>query len=123
MGKYNAIPAYERAGLSRLEAAEYVGVSPTLFDQAVEDGRMPPPHHLNNRRVRSRRELDRYFEELPRSERSPGRQGENELKIAQSEPCLETRALEVLEVRQKQARETAPVRPSTRSENDPSACR
>jgi len=32
-----------RRGLSRVESAIYVGVSPTLFDQMVKDGRMPAP--------------------------------------------------------------------------------
>jgi hypothetical protein len=28
-------------GMSRVEAADYIGVSPTLFDTMVRDGRMP----------------------------------------------------------------------------------
>jgi hypothetical protein len=35
-------------GLSRIEAARYVGVSPSLFDQMVKDGRMPGPKRINN---------------------------------------------------------------------------
>ena len=34
----------EPRGLSRTGAASYVGVFPTLFDQMVEDGRMPQPN-------------------------------------------------------------------------------
>ncbi len=30
-------------GLSRVEAAHYIGVSPSLFDAMVKDGRMPQP--------------------------------------------------------------------------------
>lgn len=82
MSKYHAIPVSERAGLSRPEAAEYIGVSATLFDQAVADGRMPQPRHMNSRLVWSRRELDRYFEELPRQDKSPQRASEAELQIA-----------------------------------------
>ena len=33
-------------GLSRLEAAAYIGVSPTLFDMLVKDGRMPEPKRI-----------------------------------------------------------------------------
>jgi predicted DNA-binding transcriptional regulator AlpA len=65
MGKQQTIPAYERAGLSRLEAAEFVGVSGTLFDEMVSDGRMPPPHQANTRTIWSRKELERYFDDLP----------------------------------------------------------
>lgn len=36
-------------GLSRVRAALYVGVSPSLFDPMVKDGRMPRPKRINNR--------------------------------------------------------------------------
>jgi predicted DNA-binding transcriptional regulator AlpA len=52
-------------GLRREEAAAYVGVSPTLFDEMVVDRRMPPPRIINNRRVWDRHELDASFEALP----------------------------------------------------------
>jgi len=67
MGKYCAIPAYERAGLSRVEAAEYVGVGATLFDEMVADGRMPPSRWANGRRIWLRRELEQHLEDLPTS--------------------------------------------------------
>jgi hypothetical protein len=38
-----------RRGLSRAEAARYVGVSPTLFDRAVAEGKMPKPFRLYGR--------------------------------------------------------------------------
>lgn len=60
-----AIPAAERLGLSRTEAAEYVGVSPYLFDLMVDDGRMPPPKCINARRVWSRPALEAAFADLP----------------------------------------------------------
>jgi predicted DNA-binding transcriptional regulator AlpA len=44
--------------LSREEAADYVGVSPSLFDQMVRDGRMPGPICINARRVWDRYKLD-----------------------------------------------------------------
>lgn len=51
-------------GLSRVEAARYVGVSPTLFDQLVEDGRMPRPKHMNRRNVWDRLKLDIAFDAI-----------------------------------------------------------
>jgi predicted DNA-binding transcriptional regulator AlpA len=51
-------------GLSRTEAAAYIGVSPSLFDAMVKDGRMPQPTAINSRRVWDRLKLDRAFEAL-----------------------------------------------------------
>jgi predicted DNA-binding transcriptional regulator AlpA len=47
-----------RRGLSRMEAAAYVGVSPTLFDRAVGDGKMPKPFRLYGRVLWDIRKLD-----------------------------------------------------------------
>ena len=52
-------------GLSRAEAAAYVGVSPTLFDEMVDDGRMPSPKRINSRTVWDRLGLDASFAALP----------------------------------------------------------
>ena len=52
-------------GLSRVQAAAYIGVSPTLFDQMVKDGRMPRPKLINSRRVWDRLALDEAFAALP----------------------------------------------------------
>jgi predicted DNA-binding transcriptional regulator AlpA len=59
------IPPHERFGLSREEAASYVGVSVTLFDEMVKDGRMPRPKRVNSRLVWGRVALERAFAELP----------------------------------------------------------
>lgn len=40
-----------RRGLSRLEAALYIGVSPSKFDEMVKDGRMCPPKRIDGRVV------------------------------------------------------------------------
>ncbi len=48
----------------------YVGVSPTLFDQLVKDGRMPPPKRINTRTVWDKRQLDEAFAALPGGENS-----------------------------------------------------
>jgi predicted DNA-binding transcriptional regulator AlpA len=52
-------------GLSRVQAAEYVGISPTLFDEMVKDGRMPRPKRINSRVVWDVRQLDMAFSALP----------------------------------------------------------
>ena len=57
--------AYPPRGLSRDEAARYVGVGPTLFDEMVKDGRMPRPKRANSRAVWDRVALDAAFTELP----------------------------------------------------------
>ena len=59
------IPAHERIGLSRAEAAEYIGVGVSLFDEMVADGRMPKPKLINSRKVWQRQRLDEAFAELP----------------------------------------------------------
>lgn len=55
----------EPRGLSRAEAADYVGVSVSLFDAMVKDGRMPQPKRINSRIVWDRRRLDEAFDALP----------------------------------------------------------
>lgn len=52
-------------GLSRVQAAEYIGVSPTKFDQMVKDRRMPKPKHIDGRVVWHRIMLDSAFAALP----------------------------------------------------------
>jgi len=52
-------------GISRTEAATYVGVGTTLFDQMVHDGRMPHPKTINGRKVWDVWALDRAFTALP----------------------------------------------------------
>jgi predicted DNA-binding transcriptional regulator AlpA len=58
-------PTLAPRGLSRAEAAAYVGVSTSLFDQMVSDDRMPGPKNINSRRVWDRIRLDQFFEALP----------------------------------------------------------
>jgi predicted DNA-binding transcriptional regulator AlpA len=52
-------------GLSRVEAAAYVGISPSLFDTMVKEGRMPKPKRINSRAVWDRVEVDLAFDDLP----------------------------------------------------------
>jgi predicted DNA-binding transcriptional regulator AlpA len=51
-------------GLSRVQSAAYLGVSPSLFDQLVADGRMPKPVRINSRVLWDRVQLDHAFAAL-----------------------------------------------------------
>lgn len=55
----------EPRGLSREQAAAYVGVGPTTFDEMVAAGQMPRPKAIGARRVWDRVALDAAFESLP----------------------------------------------------------
>jgi hypothetical protein len=61
-----------RRGLSRTEAAVYVGISPAKFDQLVANGRMPGARRIDGRKVWDVRELDLCFDDLPRDNASAG---------------------------------------------------
>lgn len=59
-------------GLNRSWAAAYIGVSTSLFDEMVQDGRMPSPKRANSRMVWDRYALDDAFSALPnRDEANP----------------------------------------------------
>lgn len=58
-------------GLSRVQAAAYVGVSPTLFDHMVKDGRMPQPTRINARTVWDRVKIDEAFAALSHEDADP----------------------------------------------------
>ena len=55
----------ERRGLSRSQAAAYIGVSPTMFDAMIDDCLMPKPKCIGARRVWDRHALDEAFMDLP----------------------------------------------------------
>jgi predicted DNA-binding transcriptional regulator AlpA len=52
-------------GLRRTEASAYIGISPSKFDELVQDGRMPPPKRIDGRKVWDIRQLDLFFDKLP----------------------------------------------------------
>jgi predicted DNA-binding transcriptional regulator AlpA len=52
-------------GLSRSQAAQHIGISVGLFDQMVEDGRMPSPRRMNKRALWHRLEVEASFTALP----------------------------------------------------------
>ena len=66
MTKRNVLPlSLPPRGLSRIEAAAYIGISVTKFDAMVADRRMPPPRPIDSRKVWDRLELDAAFSDLP----------------------------------------------------------
>lgn len=54
-----------RRGLSREEAAVYIGISVRKFDEMVTDGRMPRAKVIDARRVWDTHKLDLAFDALP----------------------------------------------------------
>ncbi|TGP22357.1 MULTISPECIES: hypothetical protein [unclassified Mesorhizobium] len=58
-------PTLVPIGLSRIEASAFIGVSASLFDEMVKDGRMPKPKAINSRTVWDRRAIERAFDLLP----------------------------------------------------------
>ena len=57
--------AYPPRGLARDEAARYIGVGSTKFDEMVSDGRMPRPKRVDGRTIWDRVALDMAFTDLP----------------------------------------------------------
>jgi predicted DNA-binding transcriptional regulator AlpA len=57
-------PSLAPRGLSRVQAAEYIGVGVTKFDKMVGDGRMPRPKRIDGRVVWDRVKLDEAFDAL-----------------------------------------------------------
>jgi excisionase family DNA binding protein len=59
--------SYPPEGLCRSEAARYVGVSATTFDDLVEKGEMPRPRRYKTCRrvIWLRRDLDHALQHLP----------------------------------------------------------
>ncbi|MCO6178831.1 AlpA family transcriptional regulator [Ciceribacter sp. RN22] len=57
--------AYAPRGLCREEAARYVGVGTTKFDELVAARRMPKPKRIDGRTVWDRVALDAAFSDLP----------------------------------------------------------
>ena len=57
-------PSLAPRGLSRPQAAEYIGVGATKFDELVADGRMPRAKRIDGRTVWDRVKLDEAFAAL-----------------------------------------------------------
>ena len=61
-----------RRGLSRVEAATYLGISPSKFDELVRDGRMPAPKRIDGRKIWDIHSLDIAFDALPSENETSG---------------------------------------------------
>ena len=61
----SAIRPIPRRGLSRIEAAVYIGISANKFDELVCDGRMPGPKRIDGRKLWDVHALDLAFDSLP----------------------------------------------------------
>jgi hypothetical protein len=66
--RLSALRPIPRRGLSRIEAAMYVGVGATKFDELVATCRMPRPKCIDNRKVWDILALDRAFDLFPDDE-------------------------------------------------------
>ncbi|MEH3065444.1 MAG: excisionase family DNA-binding protein [Methylobacterium radiotolerans] len=64
-------------GLSRMEAARYVGVSAPTFDAMVRDRRMPSPKVVGSRVLWDRLKLDAYFDALPERDAEADESGDS----------------------------------------------
>lgn len=62
-------------GLSRIQAAAYVGLGTTFFDELVGEGRFPKPIKIGKRSIWDKVELDGAFDSfkdsMPASEPNP----------------------------------------------------
>lgn len=66
-----AIAPPSKRGLSRAEAAGYIGVSPSTFDRMILAGEMPSPKRIGTRKVWDLRALDLAFDALPGEDDTP----------------------------------------------------
>ncbi|MDH2402411.1 XRE family transcriptional regulator [Bradyrhizobium sp. SSUT18] len=57
--------------MRRADAAAYIGVGVSKFDQLVADGRMPQPKRVDNCVIWDRDELDAAFDDLGGSGSAP----------------------------------------------------
>lgn len=63
-------------GLRREEAAAYIGVSASHFDELRRRGMMPSPKPLLGRKVWDRAQLDRAFAALPNEASAAGEEAD-----------------------------------------------
>lgn len=58
-------------GLRRVEAAAYIGVSPSMFDWMIAERMMPKPKRVGGRVIWDRLMLDEYFTAIPSEDDKP----------------------------------------------------
>ena len=61
----STLPVGTAPGFNREQSAEYIGISPSKFDELVADGRTPKPKRIDGRVVWDRLQLDTAFAALP----------------------------------------------------------
>jgi hypothetical protein len=61
----NAVRPVVRRGLSRVEAATYLGISPSKFDELRRADRIAPPKILDGRLIFTVDRLDEFLDSLP----------------------------------------------------------
>lgn len=62
---------FPRRGLSRVEAAIYLGISPSKFDELRKSGRVGPAKVLDGRKLYAIEMLDEFFDTLPAESDDP----------------------------------------------------
>jgi hypothetical protein len=62
---FSAVRPIPRRCLSRVEAAMYLGISPSKFDELRRDGRIGPAKILDGRKLYAIETLDEFFDALP----------------------------------------------------------
>jgi predicted DNA-binding transcriptional regulator AlpA len=62
--------SYAPRGMSRDEAARYIGVGTTKFDEMVADRRMPRPKRIDGRVVWDRLKIEAAFTDLPEEKKT-----------------------------------------------------
>jgi hypothetical protein len=65
MARHPDLHSYPPRGLSREDAARWIGVSPSKFDEMRKDGRIGPAKLVDGRKVWDIRTLDDAFDALP----------------------------------------------------------
>jgi predicted DNA-binding transcriptional regulator AlpA len=63
--------AYPPRGLTREDAARYIGLGPTKLDELVEQGKMPKPTRIGRKLVFDRLKLDAAFGDLQSEDDNP----------------------------------------------------
>jgi len=58
-------PSLAPRGLRRVEAAAYIGVSPSTFDKMIAQGVMPKPKRFGDRTIWDRWQIDEAFSAIP----------------------------------------------------------
>lgn len=75
-----------KRGLSRSEAATYLGIGVDTFDRGIEADLLPQPHMLFTKRIWDVEDLDRALRELPYSTGDDRRRGEASQRDSDEQP-------------------------------------